>query len=247
VRPADPAAGLLPAELIRRMPYLSPVGVASLPVREPSWPAGVAAVANRPLALVAGLAAAAGIPAEEVSAPAAAGPVEVYVDTGTDFANGPKVTAATYAGRDGLSLVRCRVDGMGARRVRIDPAGRRGLLRLDWLTLGFHLVGASAPREVTITTVDDPTVLGLVGLRILQSNLVEILDDDPQFVYNVDLSGMPELGGTYAIDVELAFGWMGIRGDPVVVPCVAPAADDIGTHLPRRAARKVMRQLGGLR
>jgi hypothetical protein len=268
--------GLLPAELIRRMPYLSPAGLAEIPVREATWPAAVAAVANRPLALVAELAAAAGVDPRELSAPAAAGPVEVYVDTGADFAHGPKVSVVPHAGRDGLSLVRLRVDAVGVRRVRIDPAGRRGLLRLDWLTLNFHLVGAGEPFRVTITAFEGPgslempaaggnmgsiaavaggmpglagrgrgVVLGLVGLRKLQPNLVEILDDDPQLVYNLDLPGVPELGGTYAIDVEFAFGWMGIRGDPVAAP--APAAVGPATQLPRRAARRVMRQLGGLR
>ncbi|WP_083419679.1 haloacid dehalogenase [Pseudofrankia sp. BMG5.36] len=276
---AEPAEqdgrGLLPAELIRRMPYLSPAGLAELPLREATWPAAVAAVANRPLAVVTELAAAAGIDPRELSAPAAAGPVEVYVDTGADFARGPKAIAVPYAGRDGLSLVRLRVvDAVGVRRVRVDPAGRRGLLRLDWLTLAFHIVGAGEPRQITITAFDGPgslpdamgrsipagtpgetglvdrrrgIVLGLVGLRILQPNLVEILDDDPQLVYNLDLSGMPELGGTYAIDVEFAFGWIGIRGDPVAAPAPAAAGPASGPQLPRRAARRVMRQLGGLR
>jgi len=268
------------AELIRRVPYLSPAGLAELPRREAAWPVAVAAVANRPLALVTELAAAAGVDPRELSAPAAAGPVEVYVDTGADFASGPKATAVPYAGRDGLSLVRLRVGAVGARRVRVDPAGRRGLLRLDWLTFGFHVVGAGEPRQITFTAFDEPgirgpsgslsggarasigaetpagaglmdrrrdIVLGLVGLRILQANLVEILDDDPQFVYNLDLSGMPELGGTYAIDVEFAFGWIGIRGDPVVAPAPPGAGAASGSQLPRRAARRVMRQLGGLR
>ena len=269
----DDADGL--AGLIRRLPYLSPAGLAELPSSEASWPAAVAAVANRPLALVTELAGAAGLDPRELSAPAAAGPVEVYVDTGADFAHGPKATAVPYAGRDGLSLVRLRVDAVGARRVRIDPAGRRGLLRLDWLTLGFHVVGAGRPRQITITAFEGPgswhpgaagssigagapepaglagrgggVVLGLVGLRTLQPNLVEVLDDDPQLVYNLDLPGMPELGGTYAIDVEFAFGWMGIRGDPVAAPAPAATGPAAGPQLPRRAARRVMRQLGGLR
>jgi hypothetical protein len=256
-------------ELRRRMPYLSPVGLAEVSPREAVWPAAVAAVSNRPLALVTELAAAAGLDPRALSAPAAAGPVEVYVDIGADFARGPKVTAVPYAGRDGLSLVRLRVEAVGARRLRVDPAGRRGLLRLDWLAFGFHVVGAGEPRRVTVTTFDGPAVvdsergrgpgttrlgehrggvgLELVGLRLLQANLAEILDDDPQLVYNLDLPGMPELGGTYAVDIEFAFGWMGIRGDPVAVPAAAPTGAAAGSPLPRRAARRVMRQLGGLR
>nr|MDT0666799.1 hypothetical protein [Micromonospora sp. DSM 115978] len=137
------------------------------------------------------LANAAGIPADEVSPEAAAGPVEVYVDTGADFVNGPKEVAVTRSARDGLSLVRLRVAGVGARRVRIDPSGRRGLLRLDWLTLSFFVNNASAPHQVTFTSFADASHLTLVGLRMVQPNLVEILGDDPQLIYDLDLAAQP--------------------------------------------------------
>jgi len=213
-------------------------------MRELYWPAGVAGVANRPLAVISGLAAAAGVPPEEVSPEAAAGPVEVYVDTGADFVNGPKETALTRSARDGLSLVRLSLEAVGARRVRIDPAGRRGLLRLDWLTISFHVNNLAEPYKVTITSLDDPAQqLALLGLRLLQPNLAEIVGDDPQFIYTIDLASQPQLAGVYALDVEMAFGWMGIRGDPLALPAESPIRDG----LPVRAARKIRRELGGLR
>lgn len=241
---SDAIEGLLPPELVRRMPYLTPADIDRISMRELYWPAGVAGVANRPLAVISGLAAAAGVPPEEVSPEAAAGPVEVYVDTGADFVNGVKATALTRSARDGLSLVRLSVEAVGARRIRIDPAGRRGLLRLDWLTLSFHINNVAEPYKVTITSLDDPAQqLALVGLRLLQSNLVEILGDDPQLVYTIDLASQPHLAGVYALDVEMAFGWMGIRGDSLILPTAGPARDG----LPVRAARKIRRELGGLR
>lgn len=241
---SDSTEGLLPPELVRRMPYLTPADIEKITMRELYWPAGVAGVANRPLAVVSGLAAAAGVPAEEVSPEAAAGPVEVYVDTGADFVNGPKEVAITRSGRDGLSIVRLRVEGVGARRVRIDPAGRRGLLRLDWLTIAFHIHNISDPYKVTITSFDDAgQQLALVGVRLLQPNLLEIIGDDPQLVYTIDHVTQHQLGGVYAIDVEMAFGWLGIRADPLVL--AAPGTPRTG--LPVRAARKIARELGGLR
>ena len=241
---SDSTEGLLPPELVRRMPYLTPADVEKITMRELYWPAGVAGVANRPLAVISGLAAAAGVSAEEVSPEAAAGPVEVYVDTGGDFVNGPKEVAVTRSGRDGLSLVRVRIDGVGARRVRVDPAGRRGLLRLDWLTFSFHLHNTVEPYKVTFTSLDDAgPQLALVGLRLLQPNLLEILGDDPQIVYTIDFATQPHLGGTYAIDVEMAFGWLGIRADPLALRTTAAHRPT----LPVRAARKIRRELGGLR
>jgi hypothetical protein len=240
---SDTSEGLLPPDLIRRMPYLTPTDIENIPMQELYWPAGVAGVANRPLAVVSALANAAGIPADEVSPEAAAGPVEVYVDTGADFVNGPKEVAVTRSARDGLSLVRLRVAGVGARRVRIDPSGRRGLLRLDWLTLSFYVNNASTPHKVTFTSFVDARQLTLVGLRLVQPNLVEILGDDPQLIYDLDLAGQPQLAGTYAIEVELAFGWLGIRADPLSLTASAAAAEPLA----RRAARKVVREIGSLR
>ncbi len=206
-------------------------------MQELYWPAGVAAVANRPLAVVSGLAVGAGISALEVSPEAAAGPVEVYVDTGADFASGPKESAVTRSGRDGLSLVRLRIDGIGVRRVRIDPAGRRGLMRLDWLKLSFHLNNVVEPYSVTITSVLDEAQLHLVGARALQPNLVEILGDDPQFIYVLDPVAQAHLTATYTIDVEIAFGWLGIRSDPLAIPTAE------STPLSRRAVRRLRREL----
>ncbi len=235
---SDVSEGLLPADLLRRMPYLTAADLEKIPMQELYWPAGVAAVANRPLAVISGLATNAGISAAEVSPEAAAGPVEVYVDTGGDFVNGPKESVVTRSARDGLSWVRLRIDGVGVRRVRIDPAGRRGLMRLDWLRLSFHLNNLAEPYTVTITSVADEARLHLVGARTLQSNLIEIHSDDPQFVYVIDPVAQAQLAATYAIDIEMAFGWLAIGSDPLAIPTRSAGT----TPLPRRAARRLLRE-----
>lgn len=234
------AEGLLPEEMVRRMSYLTPADLEKIPMQELYWPAGVASVANRPLAVVAGLVAEAGLDARDASPEAAAGPVEVYVDTGGDFVNGPKKTVPTRSGRDGLSLVRLRIDCLNVRRVRIDPAGRRGLLRLDWLKLSFHVNSASQPRTVTITSIVDTPALQVVGARILQANLLELTSDDPQLIYVPDGEVRGWLGAAYLLDIEMAFGWLGIRSEPVAV--TEQVADG---PLVRRAARRLAREMGG--
>ncbi len=237
---SDTAEGLLPQDMVRRMSYLTPADLATIPMRDLYWPAGVASVANRSLAVMTGLVIDAGLDPATVSAEAAAGPVEVYVDTGADFVNGKKEIATTYSGRDGLSLVRLRVEAVGARRVRIDPAGRRGLFRLDWLHLAFHVNNAAEPRVVKITSLAETPSIQIVGARLVQSNLLEILSDDPQLIFNPDPATQAWIGAAYALDVELAFGWLGLRSEPLAVTAQAG-----GEPLVKRAARKVAREMGG--
>jgi FMN phosphatase YigB (HAD superfamily) len=244
---SDTSEGLLPDQLLRRMAYLTPADLEKIPMQELYWPAGVAAASNRPLAVISGLAAAAGISAEEVSPEAAAGTIELYADLGADFVNGPKETVTTRSGRDGLSLARLRIDAVGARRLRIDPAGRRGLMRLDWLTFAFHINNAPDPYTITITSIPDTPELQVIGARVLQPNLLEILGDDPQLIFTLDGGRHPQLGATYAVDVEMAFGWLGIRSEPLAdIPAGGPGPGIAAvTPLARRAVRVVRRELGG--
>src|SRR5207342_3350828 len=112
------------------------------------WPAGAARSLNPPLATLAGLVAEGHSSAADLSPPNTSGVIEVYVDNGPDFVNGPKDIVTPRSIRDGLSLVRSRLDARGVRRVRVDPAGRRSLFRIDWLRLTFHLRGHDRPHVV---------------------------------------------------------------------------------------------------
>ncbi|HMA46081.1 MAG TPA: haloacid dehalogenase, partial [Frankiaceae bacterium] len=239
---SDATEGLVRDETLRLLPYLTPYDLDKLSMQELYWPAGVASVVNKPLAVVAGLAAQAGIAPEAVSPPAPAGPVEVYVDQGADFADGPKQTVVPRSSRDGLSLARVRVQGERVRRVRIDPAGRRGLLRVDWLRLTFHLHNVVDPRPVELTSLAASPQLHVLGARLLQSNLVEITTDDPQIVYVLDPATQADLtAATYAVDVELAFAWMGVRSEPLAV--LPPPQTGAPQPLTRRAVRRLAREV----
>jgi hypothetical protein len=205
--------------------------------------AGVATVVNPTLARISALSLETGADLRELSPPAAAGPVEVYVDTGGDFAAGPKETAVPRAGAaDGLSLVRQRITGEDVRRLRIDPDGRRGVMRIDWLRLTFHLASVVDPVVVDIRDLAAHPQVTVSGAQLIQASLLEIDSDDPQIVYTLDPATQGVLtAGAYAIDVELAFAFLSVRPEPLRVEHapVPPAS------FSRRVVRRAVREIGG--
>jgi hypothetical protein len=236
---SDAVEGIVTDEMLRLLPYLTPADLDRFSMQELYWPAGVAAVVNPPLAKLSALVLAAGADPEAASPPAAAGPLEVYIDQGGDFVAGPKEQVVPRSGRDGLCWARLRIAGEGVRRVRVDPAGRRGIVRVDWLKLTFHLLHQVEPVVVEVTDLYAHPQITVAGARFLQPNLLDIDTDDPQIVYALD----PGQGGlsaaTYAIDVELAFAWLAVRNEALEVPAApVPAAS-----LSRRAARKLVRTI----
>lgn len=236
---SDAVEGIVTDDMLRLLPYLTPADLDRLSMQELYWPAGVAAVVNPPLARLSALVMQAGADPEAASPLAAAGSVEVYVDQGGDFHSGPKETVQPRVGRDGLSWARLRIAGEGARRIRIDPSGRRGILRVDWVRLTFHLLNETAPVIVEVTDLLGDPHVGVAGARFLQPNLFDIDTDDPQIIYTLDPGQGHLSAATYAIDVEMAFVWMAVRNVPLEVPVATPPAPSIA----RRAARKAVRTI----
>ena len=183
---SDAVEGLISDEMLRCLPYLTPIDLDKFSMQELYWPAGVATVVNPTLARVSALSLETGADLSELSPAAAAGPVEVYVDAGADFHAGPKEITVSRSAADGLSLVRTRIAGEGVRRIRIDPDGRRGLLRVDWLRLTFHLVSTVDPVVFEVRDLQGDPHVAIGGAQLIQSNLLEINSDDPQIVYVLD-------------------------------------------------------------
>ena len=202
---SDAVEGIVTDEMLRLLPYLTPADLDRLSMQELYWPAGVAAVVNPPLARLSALVSEAGADPDVASPLASAGSVEVYVDQGGDFVAGPKESTTPHSGRDGLCWARLRIGGEGVRRVRIDPSGRRGIVRVDWIRLTFHLLNEVAPVVVEVTDLLAAPQIGVAGARFLQPNVLEIDTDDPQIVYTLDPGQGRLTGSTYAIDVEIAF------------------------------------------
>ncbi len=238
---SDVVEGLVSDEMLRCLPYLTPVDLEKLSMQELYWPAGVATVVNPTLARISALSLETGADLAGLSPPAAAGPVEVYVDAGAGFAAGQKEMTVPRSAADGLSLVRTRIAGEGVRHVRIDPDGRRGLLRVDWLRLSFHLASQLDPVVVELRELAGHPQIAIWGAQLIQPNLLEINSDDPQVVYSLDPGSQGALtAGTYAIEVELAFAFLAVRPEPLrVEQAFAPPAS-----LGRRVVRRAVRELG---
>ena len=239
---SDSVEGLVSDEMLRCLPYLSAVDLDKLSMQQLYWPAGVATVVNPTLARISALGFETGADLELLSPAAAAGPVEVYLDTGSDFGAGPKETAVPRAAGDGLSLVRQRIAGEGVRRIRVDPDGRRGLLRIDWLRFTFHLASTLDPVVVEVRDLQAHPQVGIVGAQLIQANLMEIMSDDPQIIYALDPGGQAGLtAGAYAVDVEIAFAFLALRAEPLRVEHAAPPP----VSLSRRVMGRAVRELGG--
>jgi FMN phosphatase YigB (HAD superfamily) len=236
---SDAVEGIVTDEMLRLLPYLTPADLDRLSMQEMYWPAGVATVVNPPLARLSALVLEAGADPDAASPAAGAGPVEVYIDQGGDFVAGPKEMVTPRSGRDGLCWARLRIAGEGVRRLRIDPAGRRGILRVDWVKLTFHVLNEVDPVVVTIMDLLADPHVSLHGARFLQPNLLDVDTGDPQIIYALDPSQAGLAGSTYAIDVEMAFAWLAVRAAPLEVP-VATASGSLA----RRAVRKAVRVVG---
>ena len=239
---SDVVEGLVSDEMLRCLPYLAPADLEKFSMQEIYWPAGVATVVNPSLARISALSTETGADLDEISPVAAAGPVEVYIDAGADFVAGPKETAVPRSAANGLSLVRIRIAAEGVRRVRIDPHGRRGLMRVDWLRLSFHLASRLDPVVIELRElVGNPQVI-VSGAQLIQGNLLEITSDDPQIIYALDPGAQGALTvGAYALDVEVAFAFLSVRPEPLLVEHAGPPP----TSLSRRVVRKAVRELGG--
>jgi FMN phosphatase YigB (HAD superfamily) len=232
--------GLVSDEMLRCLPYLTAVDLEKLSMQELYWPAGVATVVNPTLARIAALSLETGADLADLSPPAAAGPLEFYIDAGGDFVAGPKETVVSRSAADGLSLVRTRIAGEGVRRVRIDPNGRRGMVRIDWIRMSFHLASVVDPVVVEVRELASHPQVAVGGALLVQPSLLEINTDDPQIVYTLDPATQGGLtAGTYAVDIEVAFAFLAIRPEPLLVEhAVAP------TSLSRRVVRKAVREIG---
>jgi hypothetical protein len=237
---SDAVEGIVTDDMLRLLPYLTPADLEQLSMQELYWPAGVAAVANPALAQLSALVLEAGADAKAASPLSGGGALSVYVDTGADFANGPKEMVTARSGRDGMCWARVRIAGEGVRRVRIDPPRHRGIVRVDWIRMTFHLLNVVEPVVVEVTDLLAAPQVQVAGARLLQAGLLDVDTNDPQIVYSLG----PEQAGlasvTYAIDVEMAYAWVGVRADPLQVPAAAAPRS-----LPRRAAGKLMREMKG--
>lgn len=235
---------LVDEQTLERARYLSAAGLAALSMRDAYWPAGAARLANPALAAVHAGTLAGTLLAEDVSPRSEIGGFEIYVDEGEDFHLGPKVEVPVLLSPQGRALVRARLETKRVRRVRVDPPGRRSLLRVDWLRLRLHSTASAEPFAVVLRTLQEAGV-ALVGLRWVGPGLLEVVDDDPMIGYDLGIDHHELMDSVHAVDVEVAFSCMHLPAGlalPEPTPPPPPAPPPSVAPLWRRSARGVLRQ-----
>ena len=162
--------------MLRLLPYLTPADLDQLSMQELYWPAGVAD-GGEPAAGPAVRAGAGGRrgPGRGLASPAAAGPVEVYVDAGADFVNGPKeMVSPAQRPRRAVAGRACASPARGCAGSASIPPAAAGIMRVDWLRLTFHLLNVVEPVVVEVTRPARATAdRASRGARLLQPNLLD--------------------------------------------------------------------------
>ena len=186
----------------RAVRYLDPQALFEIPMSELYWPFGLAALHDENLALATEAAASGALPWEAFRSTPETGPFEIYGDFGWGYTEGGKVSLEPRRNRFGLSFAKAELRGDFVKRVRLDPAKRPCVLRIDWIRLRCSLHGQA---DRVMVELDSPRALSRVklrGCRPIGPNLLLAAGDDPQLHVDVER----EAGGqVYVVDVEVAY------------------------------------------
>jgi hypothetical protein len=223
-----------------RVRDLSPHGISALVMRDTFWAAGAARLTNPAAGAVASAALIGRLGATEASEPNELGDVEVYVDEGDDFHNGPKDIVRSFVVGNGRTLIRSRQPVRRVHRVRIDPTNVSGLLRLDRLRVALYTADSSSPRVVELRSFDVPE-FAVGGARWVGDRVLEVMTDDPMLVLDLRDGEHAEVAGrAHMVEVELSFAGLPLPGGLALG--AAPATPARSAALWRRAASRALRE-----
>jgi len=203
----DPISG---GALARALSHLDPAGLTSSPMQELYWPFGLAAMADPELARATELSELGLASPETFSAPADTGGFQVFADSGAGFSEAGKSIMQPRRNRRGLSYARGRVTGVRVDAVRIDPADRPCLVRIDWLSLRCSVRGRPEPETVLLDQPEQLAELSVFGLQPVAPRVFLATGTDPQI--HVDLRD-EERGTVYQVEVECGFASLAVPSD----------------------------------
>jgi hypothetical protein len=182
--------------------HVDPRTLVEIPMTELYWPYGLAALHDEPLGASVAAASSGLVPWEAFASELETGEFEVYPDIGWGFSDEGKWAVAPRRNRLGLSYVRAVVAGDFVKRVRLDPATRPCVLRLDWIRLRCRVHNAPEPVTIDFEHPSDFSRLALHGAREIGPKLLLVEGDDPQLVIDVEAAvGRP----VYRVVVEIAY------------------------------------------
>jgi FMN phosphatase YigB (HAD superfamily) len=182
--------------------HSDPRTLVQIPMTDLYWPYGLAALHDEPLAASVAAASSGLVPWEAFGSELETGEFEVFPDIGWGFSAAGSWTVTPRRNRNGLSYVRAVVAGDFVKRVRLDPAQRPCVLRLDWIRLRCRVHDAPEPVTIDFEHPRDFARISLRGARWIGPKLLLVEGDDPQLVIAVEAAaGRP----VYRVVVECAY------------------------------------------
>lgn len=182
--------------------HVDPHTLVDIPMTELYWPYGLAALHDEPLAASVEAASSGLVPWEAFASELETGEFEVYPDIGWGFSDEGKWAITPRRNRLGLTYVRAVVAGDFVKRVRLDPADRPCVLRIDWIRLRCRVHDVSEPVTIDFEHPADFSRVAIRGAREIGPKLLLVEGDDPQLVIDVEAAaGRP----VYRVVVEVAY------------------------------------------
>jgi FMN phosphatase YigB (HAD superfamily) len=173
------------------------------PMSELYWPFGLAGLQDPHLADAVAAVAGGVLPAGAVSSELETGDFEVQADLGWGFEGRAAEGMRPRRNRRGLSYVRADLRGEYVQRLRLRPAERPCVLRLDWVRLRCRVHGGEAPVQVDLEDAEELGRLRLGGgARWLAPKLLLVTGERSWLV--LDLRRLVE-GKVYEAVVEVGF------------------------------------------
>jgi hypothetical protein len=199
---SDRVESIVARPAAKALSYLDPRALVEIPMTELYWPFGLAALHDEYLAQATAAATTGLVPFEAFSSAVELGKFEMFADYGWGFRDRHKVALEQRRNRLGLSFAKAALHGEFIRRIRLDPAKRACVLRIDWIRLRCHVHNAPDPVTIELERPGDFAKLKLGGCRQIGPKLLLARGEDPRLV--LDLKRVVD-GQVYAVDVECAY------------------------------------------
>ena len=224
--------------------HSDPRTLVKIPMTDLYWPYGLAALHDEPLAASVAAATSGLVPWEAFASELETGEFEVYPDIGWGFSDAGGWTVTPRRNRLGLSYVRAVVAGDFVKRVRLDPAKRPCVLRLDWIRLRCRIHDEPEPVTIDLERPEDFSRLTMRGLRAIGPKLLLAEGEDPQLIIDVEAAvGRP----VYRVVVECAYAALPIARTQArerhawVKGWLRHLAKETSLGAPVRVARRLLR------
>ncbi len=189
--------------------HLDPRALVKLPMTELYWPYGLASLHDEHLAHATAAASGGLVPWEAFSSELESGPFRIERDLGWGYEEAPLGRVRPRRNRRGLSYVRVVLRGEYVQRIRLRPATRPCVMRLDWVRIRCRVHGQ--PQETTVELEDprDFKRLKVSGAHWIGPKLLMVTGDNPRLA--LDVRRVVD-GQVYLATVEVGFAALPLPG-----------------------------------